>query len=228
MNDKGRRIYERASQVSAFMNASAADFPAGSKGAELAAQLKEELANVAALDVAKASGAGARRQATAGRRDLRESLRAQLAAVCETAEVIGLDHPEARGKFPRTRADNSDQTLIAVARAFVAAATPLKALFVGYEMAPDFIDRMRADADALEAQMTRQKEGTGSSVSTNAAITEALGRVDDVVERIAVAVRNKYRNDPAKLNAWERAHHLERAASPKRKGNSPEAPPTKQ
>jgi hypothetical protein len=41
-------------------------------------------------------------------------------------------------------------------------------------MAPDFIDRMRADADALEAQMTRQREGTGSSVSTNAAIAEGL------------------------------------------------------
>lgn len=95
-------------------------------------------------------------------------------------------------------------------------------------MAPDFIDRMRADADALEAQMTRQTEGTGSSVSTNAAITEALGRVDDAVERIDVAVRNKYRNDPAKLTAWESAHHLERAASPKRKGGSSEAPPTKQ
>lgn len=116
MNDKGRRIYERASQVSAFMTASAADFPDGSKGAELAARLKEELANVAALDVAKASGAGARQQATAGRRDLRESLRAQLAAVCDTAEVIGLEHPEARGKFPRTRPDNSDRTLRAGSR----------------------------------------------------------------------------------------------------------------
>lgn len=228
MNDKGRRIYERASQVSAFMTASAADFPDGSKGAELAARLKAELAKVAALDVAKASGAGARQQAMAGRRDLRESLRAQLAAVCDTAEVIGLEHPEACGKFPRTRPDNSDRTLIAVARAFVTAATPLKALFVEYEMAPDFIDRMRADADALEAQMTRQTEGTGSSISTNAAITEALGRVDDVVGRIDVAVRNKYRNDPAKLTAWESAHHLERAASPKRHGDSSQTPPAAQ
>ncbi|MFL6253440.1 MAG: hypothetical protein ACJ74T_00305 [Pyrinomonadaceae bacterium] len=187
-----------------------------------------ELVNVAALDVAKASGAGARRQATAGRRDLRGSLRAQLAAVCDTAEVIGREHTEARGKFPRTRPDNSDRTLLAVARAFVTAAPPLKALFVEYEMAPDFIDRMRADADALEAQMTRQTESTGSSVSTNAAITEALGRLDDVVGRLDVAVRNKYRNDAAKLTTWESAHHLERAASPKRKGRSSEAPPTGQ
>ncbi len=228
MNDKGRRSYERASHVSAFMATKAADFPVGSKGAELAARLKEELANVEALDVAKASGAGARQQATAGRRDLRESLRAQLAAVCDTAEVIGPEHTEARGKFPRARPDNSDQTLIAVARSFVGAATPLKALFVGYEMAPDFIERLRADADALAAQMARQTEGTGSSISTNAAIAEALGRVDEVVERIAVVVKNKYRGDPAKLAAWESAQRLERAARTKRNGNSSETPPTEQ
>src|SRR5215207_6706837 len=120
MNDRQRRGYARAAQVGAFMAANAADFPASSKGAQLAALLKDETANVAALDVAKASGAGVRQQATAGRRELRESLRAQLAAVCDTAEVVGLEHPEAREKFPRTRPDNSDQTLIAVARAFVA------------------------------------------------------------------------------------------------------------
>ena len=218
MNDIGRRSFDRASQVSAFMSANAADFSAGSRAAQWAAQLKEELAKVAALDVAKASGTGERRQATTGRRELRESLRAQLAAFSDTAEAVGLDHPEARGKFPRARADNSDRTLVAVARSFVAAATPLKALFVEYEMATDFIDRMRADADALDAQMTRQTEGTGSSISTNAAIAEGLGRLDEFVERLAVAVRNKYRNDPAKLAAWESAHRLERA--PRRNRNA--------
>jgi hypothetical protein len=228
MHDRGRRIYERASQAGAFMNANAADFPAGSKGAVLAARLKEEMANVAALDVEKAGGAGVRQQATAGRRALRESLRAQLAAVCDTAEVVGRDRPEARGKFPRTRPDNSDRTLIAVARAFVVAATPLKALFVEYEMAPDFIERMEADAGALEAQMTRQTEGTGATVSTNAALAEALRRVEEVVGLLDVAVRNKYRNDHAKFAAWESAHHLERADRPKGKGGAPEAPPAQQ
>jgi len=228
MNDNQRRRFERASRVDAFMTSNAADFPADGKGGASAARLKTELAALASLDVAKVTAASTQQKTSTGRRGLRASLRAQIAAVCDTADVISLDHPEVKGLFPRTRADNSDQTLIAVARAFVAAATPLKALFVEYEMPPDFIDRLRADADALEAQMTRQTEGSGSSVSTNAAIAEALGRVEEVVERVAVVVRNKYRNDPAKLAAFESAHRLERAPRTKRSGNTPQTPPAGQ
>src|SRR5688572_15066156 len=159
MNDTQRRRYERGSRVDAFMTSNAADFPAGSKGADAAARLRTELARVAELDVAKATSDGTRRQNSAGRRGLRESLRARVAAVYNTAEIIGRDHAEFKGLFPRTRPDNSDQTLIAVARSFAATAAPLKARFLEYEMPPDFIERMEADADALERQITRQTEG---------------------------------------------------------------------
>lgn len=226
MNDKQRRRYERGSRVDAFMTSNAADFPAGGKGAEAAARLKTELAALAALDVAKAASAGTRQQTSAGRRDLRESLRAQLAAVCDTAEVIGREHPEVRGRFSRTRPDNSDQTLLAVARSSAEAAAPLKALFVEYELPADFVERMKADADRLEGQMNRQAEGSGTRVNTNASIEDSLGRVDETVERLDVLVRNKYRTDPAKLAAWESAGRLERATRAKRNGDTP--PPSPQ
>lgn len=228
MNDNQRRRYERGSRVDAFMTANAADFPAGGKGAEAAARLSEELAALAALDVAKAASAGTRRQSSEGRRDLRESLREQVAAVCDTAEIIGREHPEVRGLFPRGRADNSDQTLVAVARSYAEAAPPHKARFVEYEMPADFVERLKADADGLEAQMSRQTERRGTSVSTNASIETALGRVDDLAERLEVVVRNKYRQDPAKLAAWESARRLERAARAKRTGDAPTAPEKQQ
>lgn len=228
MNDKQRRRYERGARVDAFMTANAADFPAGSKGAEAAAQLSQELAALSALDVAKAASAGTRRQSSEGRRDLRESLRAQVAAVRETAEAIGLEHPEVRGLFPRTRADHSDQTLVAVARSYAEAATPHKARFVEYEMRADFVERLRADADGLEAQMSRQTEGRGTSVSTNASIEAALGRADELAERLEVIVGNKYRQNPARLAAWESAHRLERAARARRNGETPTAPEKQQ
>jgi hypothetical protein len=225
MNDRQRLRYERGSRVEAFMNSNAADFPAGGKGAEAAARLSEELAALAALDVAKAASAGARRQTAEGRRDLRESLRAQVAAVCDTAEAVGVEHPEVRGRFPRSRPDNSDQTLVAVARSFAESAAPLKSRFVEYELPADFVERLKADADALEAQMTRQTEGRGTSVSTNASIEAALGRVDELAERLEVLVRNKYRQDPARLAAWDSARRLERSARPKRNGETPAPPP---
>lgn len=224
MNDNQRRRYERASRVDAFMTANAADFPADSKGGAAAARLKTELAALSALDVAKAAGASARQQTSAGRRDLRESLRAQVAAVSDTAHVIGLDHPEVKGLFPRARPDNSDQTLIAVARSFVEAAAPLKARFVEYEMPADFVERMQADADGLEGKIGRQTEGTGARVNTNASIEGRLDLADELVERIGVAVANKYRDDAARLAAWESARRLERAARTRRNGEAPPAP----
>ncbi|HEX8561144.1 MAG TPA: hypothetical protein VF668_23830 [Pyrinomonadaceae bacterium] len=221
MNDNQRRRYERGSRVDAFMTSNAADFPAAGKGGQTAARLREELAALAALDVLKAGAASERRRTSSARGGLRESLRAQVAAVCDTAEAVGAEHAEARGLFPRARADNSDQTLVAVARSFAAAAAPLKARFVEYEMPPDFVERLTADADALEAQMSRQTEGAGARVSNNAAIEGALGRVDELAERLDVAVRNRYRDDPARLAAWESARRLERPARAKRDAGSP-------
>jgi hypothetical protein len=226
MNDAHRRSYERGSRVDAFMAANAADFPAGSKGADVAARLKTELARIAELDVAKATSASTRQKNSTGRRDLRDSLRTQLAAVSDTAEVIARDHAEFKGLFPRTRPDQSDQTLIAVARSFSSAAAPLKARFVEYEMPPDFVERLKSDADAFEGQINRQTEGAGASVNTNASIGDALGRVDDSVERLEVIVRNKYRADPARLAAWESASRLERAPRAKRSDDATTTPQT--
>ena|SRR5215213_9380048 len=227
MNDNQRRRFERASRVDAFMTSNAADFPAAGKGGATAARLKTELAALASLDVAKVTAASTQQKTSTGRRGLRASLRAQIAAVCDTADVISLDHPEVKGLFPRTRADNSDQTLVAVARSFAETATPLKSRFIEYELPADFIERLRTDADGLEAQMSRQTEGKGARVSTNASIEDALGRVDELVERLEVVVRNKYRGDPARLAAWESASHLERAPRAKRNGDAPQAPPQK-
>lgn len=224
MNDKQRRRYERGSRVDAFMTSNAADFPAGGQGAQAAARLKEELAGLSALDVAKATVASSRQQSSAGRRDLRESLRAQVAAFCDTAEALSPDLPELRGRFPRLRADRSDQTLIAVARSYADAAGPFKARFVEYELPADFIERMRADADALEEKMTRQNEGAGARVTTNAGIEEALGRADELIERLDVIVRNKYRDDASRSAAWESARRMERAAHARRTGDP--SPPT--
>lgn len=225
MNEKQRRISERGSRVGAFLSANAADFPTGTKGGELAANLKTELSKLPTLDVAKTSGASARRQSSVVRRDFRELLRAQVTSVSDTAEAIAPEHAEVKGLFPRTRPDNSDSTLIAVARSFATAAAPFKALFVEYDMPADFIDNLKADADELERQISLQSESTGARVGVNASITETLRRADEIVDKLDVVVRNKYRNDPAKLAAWESARRLERTAHTKRKGDAPPTPP---
>jgi hypothetical protein len=218
VNDKQRRIIERGSHVAAFGTANAADFPTGSKGGDLFASLRTEMENLDTLHVARAASRSTRQQGTAGRRDLRDSLRAQVAAVSDTAKIIATEHPEMRGRFLYARRDRSDRTVIAVARSFAESAPPFKSLFVQYELPPNFIERMAADADALEEQMALQDAGSGASVTTNASIEQALDRINELVDKLDVIVRNKHRNDSAKLAAWESARHLERAARSRRNG----------
>jgi hypothetical protein len=159
---------------------------------------------------------------------VRESLRAQVEAVGDTAKVIATEHTEMRGRFQYARKDHSDRTLIATARSFAEAAPPFKALFVQYELTQNFIESLEADADALEQQIALQNEGSGARINTNASIGQGLEGVDECVGKLDVIVRNKYRNDPAKLAAWESAHRLERAARSKRSNGTPQTPQTPQ
>jgi hypothetical protein len=228
VNDKQRRIIERGSRVSAFRTANAADFPANSKGGALFADLDAQLANLDTLRTARETSLSTRQRGTAGRVDVRESLRALVVSVSDTAKVIAADRPEFKGRFQFARADRSDRSLVAVARSFAEAAAPFKALFVEYELPADFITRLTEGADALEQQMALQEEGVGARVTTNASIEQTVERVDDLVDRLGVIARNKYRDDPAKLAAWESASRMERAARSKRSNGGPQTPPSGQ
>ncbi len=226
MNDKQRREFERGRRTSAHVISNTEDFPSDGKAAELAARVAAELATLSTLDVAKATSLSKRQQGSTGRRDVRESLRAQVKAMRETAKVIGLDHPEVKGSFERSSTDNSDRTLIADARAAVQTAPPLKALFIEYGLEADFIEKMTENAASLERYMSLQAEGVGARVNATASINQTLKSVDELIAKLDVIVRNKHRNDPAKLAAWESAHHLERAARTKRSGEMPPTPKT--
>jgi hypothetical protein len=216
MRDSQRRHIERAERISAYMSSNHTDFPEGSKGAGFAAQIASELGRISTLDVDKVTSVSRRQQGSTGRRDLRESLRAQVNAVLNTAEVIGRDHPEIKGSFPRTFTDNSDKTLIAVARSYAAASAPFKALFIEYDLPADFAERMKGDADSLQHSIELQTEGVGARVNTNASIADSVRKIDDLADKLHVVVRNKHRNDPAKLATWESAHRLERPPRTKR------------
>jgi hypothetical protein len=225
MSAKLRRHSERGQRVDVFMTANAEDFPEGSKAALAHARLKEELALLDTLDVTRVTGGDKRRRGTAGRRATRTKLRELVQAVSDTAETIALDRQDFRGMFSLKGLDDSDDTLIATARAFAEKAAPLIGLFVEYEMSPTFVQDLRTYADALERFRTLQDEGTGEHTGSNTSADEAVRRLTEQVERLDTFVRNKYRDDPARLASWERARRMERAPQrSKDDGNAPPAP----
>lgn len=210
MNDTQKRRFERLARVRDFVRERAADFPAESKGGQAFARLNAVIQEAEALDTERATKARIAQQATSGRQDERGSLRAQLAAISDTAETIGLDHAEARGIFQRLRTNVNDQTLLSTARSFAAAALPLKARFIEYDMPADFLDRLNASIGRFEQTMSQQNVTTSARSTASAALEDALGRGEQELERIDTSVRNKFRDESVLLSAWERARRLER------------------
>lgn len=210
MNDKQRRRFERLARVRAFMAEHAADFPETGKGGQAAARLNSVLVELEALDSARVASKGEKQQASIGRRDERAALREQLTAISDTAETIGLDHPEVKGVFKWSRAGMSDQTLLATARAFAASAAPLKARFIEYDMPANFLERLNASIEDFDQHILRQTATTGSGVAATVSLESTLKRGEVEAERLDTSVRNKFRDDPARMAAWESARRLER------------------
>ncbi|HLL74929.1 MAG TPA: hypothetical protein VK421_06660, partial [Pyrinomonadaceae bacterium] len=156
MNDSQRRRLERLERARSFGEARAADFPPASRGGQALARLAALIQEIVALDARRTTHRHEAQQATGSKRDRRESLRAQLAAICDTARVIGLDHPELKGAFPRPRTNLNDQALLGVARSFAAAAEAHRARFVEYEMPADFIERLNASVEGFDDAAVRQ------------------------------------------------------------------------
>lgn len=226
MDARQRRLYERGQRVDAYMDAQAEDFPAGSKGGSLAASVKEELAGLAALDVARTVGASKRQQGTAGRGGVRASLRRRVAAVSDTAKTIALDRPDVKGIFVLAGKDGSDRTLIATARAFADAAASLVGLFVEYNLPATFVHDLRSDADSLEHYISLQTAGVGARVSSKTTADATLQRLNELAERLDTVVRNRYRDDPDKLAAWEHARRVESAPHARGNGAGNSPPPS--
>jgi hypothetical protein len=226
MNNGQRRRNERGQRVDVYMDAQAELFPEGSKGGIQAARLKELLAQANTLDLARDASAGMRRQGTEGHEGVRDALHRDVKTAWETYKTITLDHPDIKGLFESPSRIKNDQALVRFARAYADNAAPLTGLFEEYDLPATFFQEMRARADNFESHTARQSKGVGDGVDANTDLVETLRKMDEVVERLDTHVHNKYRDDPAKLAAWESARHLERAPHSKPKENT-NAPPTK-
>lgn len=225
MNAKHRRFNERGQRVDLFLDAHAEDFAAGSKGGTLAASLKELLAEVSALDVARAASARKRQQGTEGREKMRTDLRRMVKSTYDTASAIAVERPDVKGIFVPPSRGNNDQTLVAAARSAADAAAPLAGLFTEFGLPPTFFNDMRSRADSLETYASLQASGVGEGVDKNAALEDAFRRMEELIGRLDPVVINKYPGDPAKLAAWKSARRVERAPRSRPEDDDSATPP---
>lgn len=119
---------------------------------------------------------------------------------------------------------NGDQALLNAARAFVAAATPLKNEFIRHELPASFLEDLNAAVSAFENALSSQIQNVDRRVTATAAIEAVIERGRQLVRELDAIVSNKYRNDRATLAAWESASWVEKL--PRRKKVEPTAPTT--
>lgn len=218
MNDKERNFYNTFVNVRDFGTENAADFPAGSAGANNFASVGAAVDEMEQSGATQTSGASGRMtmQKEVAITEVREDLR----AINRTARALAVDNPGI-GELFRMPHGNNEQNLLAAARAFLTNATPLKTRFVGYGLSVNFLDDLQTGIADFEQFVSEKDAASNEKVSATASIGGAVKNGLEGLHRLRAIVPNKYHDNPAKLVAWTSASHVERAAKKK-----PQTPPT--
>ena len=225
MKDTEIRKLEMLRRVRDFGAAHAASFPAASLAAQKFAAVGAVVAEVEAHGATQSTGKGAAQAGASAKRAARADLREKMAAIRDTALALEEVTPGVSANFriPRT---NGDQALISAARAFVAAATPLKTEFLQREMPATFLEDLTAAIARFESALNEKNASTGKRITATAAIGGSLERGLKLVRDLDPMVNNKFRGDAATLAAWASASHVTRP--PKKAASQTTPAPTPQ
>ena len=221
MKDTERRRLEMFIRVREFGTAHTAQFPPASFAGEQLIILESAINALETHASAQVSGRSTAREGAASKAAARDELMRDLEAISRTARAMAQTTPGLSDKF-RIPHNQSNQTVLAVARAAAADALPLKAEFIRRGMPTDFLEDLQADIDEMEEAITRKEQGAGSHVAATAAIDTEIERGMNAVRELDPVMRNTFSADPATLAAWTSASHVERP--PRRTSPSPEPP----
>ena len=228
MNELENKRYQMLIRVREFGARHASDFPADSFGGQTFADVGAVITELAGYATTQSVGRGSARERTVSQATARAALYEHLLAINVTARALALDTPGLETKFRMPR-NGTDQALITAGRAFAADAVPLAGAFQKHEMPAHFIDELNADIAALEETISGRARNRDSHVAATASLDATVDRGIKAVRRLNAMVRNKLRDDPAALAAWESASHVARrsrtVAPPQPEPPQPSTPP---
>jgi hypothetical protein len=209
MNDETRRISEMATRMDGFGGLTVDDFPANSPARQRFNELHDLCVKIDTQGAKEALEKNAAKAATKRKAARVESARRQMKNIRETILSVEGQQPGISQNF-NMPSSNSAEALIEGARAYIAAATPLKPLFLSREMPEDFLENLaetiRSYDEVVDDYNTHNVNRKGAKVM----LKDACAQVLVIRRELDPIVRNKFRNDPEKLSAWETASHLER------------------
>lgn len=218
MNNVISRTCEMFTRVLNFAAERPDSFPADTVGREMLSVLEDVISNVNEAITSQTSGLSYVQRASAERMGAREALRERLQAMTRTARAMALDTPGLENLFRLPR-KASDSALLQAARAFVADGLSYREQFIRYGMEPTFIEDLQGEIADMERAMSGQNTGRDSHVVATATVEMMVERGLNAVRRLDAVVRNKFRDVPAILVAWESARHVESPQRARRRTN---------
>jgi hypothetical protein len=210
MNKKVTSLAATFKTTDAFGIANAADFPAGSMGAQQFALIHAAVLQTATLGAAQVSGADAAHSSVMSKVACRFHLRDDLHGITDAAHSLvlmgtaGLD-----GKFLMPRS-GGDQALLNSARAFQTDAAAFSAQFITLGLDPNFLTHLGTDITDFEAAITAKGAGVGAQAGATGGLEDAAHKAAVALHVLKTIVKNTYKNNPAKLAEWATASHVEK------------------
>lgn len=171
--------------------------------------MQTELTTIEAAMAAQVAASGDAGQAFDVKRVNREDLRARMQPIARTARRMNavIEGISDKYKMPYNQ---SDQSMLATARAWVTDLPGVQATFIDFGMPATFVADLDTAADAFEASIAPAADAEDDRVEATAEI-DASDHTGMVALRTCDAIiRNIYANNPGKLAAWLSASHVER------------------
>jgi len=196
--------------VDAFGLKYTTDFPPASLGGAQFAIIHAAIPQTGTLAASQVSGGGQFHGAVKSKGVAYKQLHDDLHAISEAAHsLVLLGTPGLDGKFHLPRS-GGDQTLLNTARAFKTDAVAYSGAMIALGLDANFLAHLDTHITDFESAITAK--GAGKTAQGG-----ATGGLEDTTHKEAVAlhvlntiVRNKYKNDPAKLAEWIIASHVEK------------------
>ena len=221
MNNESVRAQTTLARVRDFATAEATSFPPAGVGGQLFTEIVFALDQLDAHIASQVAGSNTARQGTEQKALAQEELLDLLMMIRRTARSMDHANPGVYATF-RIPPDLSATELLGVAETFAVEGLRLKTEFISYGMPATFLDDLAEQIDEVRGAFDDQNAGARVRVTATMSIKEVLQRAFTALRRVDPIVRNIFRDQPAKLAAWESARHLERA--PRRQKPSATAP----
>jgi hypothetical protein len=223
-----RLLNERYERCLDCVDAEFSDMPAGSRGKIAADGLQTVFTQIQQKGAEQAVAEGKAEEGTGQRTVARINLKEWRKELARTANYASVENPGFNRKYPAPHGENDDE-LLTESRAVAPEAVEDEEEFTSRGLEEDFVKSGDALITAFETAFGITNTALSQKGAATGGKSSAYKQAAEFFDDLDIYIRNKYRDQPDKLNAWRVASHLERTSSNKGggdKGGGENNPPT--